>query len=90
MNKAELISAVANKSELTKADSEKVVAAFISAVSETLKAKESLTLVGFGTFKVTHRKAKTGVNPKTGEKIQIAAKDVPVFKPGKALKELVR
>ena len=62
------------------------VAAFV----KELKGKGKVTLVGFGTFAVAHRKQKTGVNPKTGQKITISAKDVPVFKPGKALKEMVK
>jgi DNA-binding protein HU-beta len=64
--------------------------AFIETVSEELKNKGKVTLVGFGTFAVAHRKEKTGVNPKTGDKIAIKAKDVPVFKAGKGLKEMVK
>ncbi len=67
-----------------------MVNAFIETVSDELKGKGKVTLVGFGTFAVAHRKTKSGVNPKTGAKITIAAKDVPVFKPGKALKEVVK
>ena len=90
MNKTELIKAIAAKAKLKLSDTEKLVNAFIETVSEELKSKGKVTLVGFGTFGVAHRKAKTGVNPKTGAKITIPAKNVPVFKPGKALKEMVR
>ena len=90
MNKTELISEISAKAGLKKVDAEKGFNALIDALTETLKNKENVTLVGFGTFRVAHRKAKTGVNPKTGAKLQIAAKDVPVFKAGKALKELVK
>ncbi|MCP5046295.1 MAG: HU family DNA-binding protein [bacterium] len=90
MNKTELVKAIAAKSSLKLSDTEKLVNAFIETVSDELKGKGKVTLVGFGTFAVAHRKEKTGVNPKTGSKITIKAKDVPVFKAGKALKELVR
>jgi DNA-binding protein HU-beta len=90
MNKTELVKAIAAKAKLKLSDTEKLVNAFIETVSEELKNKGKVTLVGFGTFAVAHRKQKTGVNPKTGAKITIAAKDVPVFKPGKALKEMVK
>ena len=90
MNKTELVKAIAAKTKLKLSDTEKLVNAFIETVSEELKKKGKVTLVGFGTFAVAHRKAKTGVNPKTGSKITIGAKDVPVFKAGKALKEIVK
>lgn len=90
MNKTELVKAIAGKANLKLSDTEKLVNAFIHTVSEELKDKGKVTLVGFGTFAVAHRKQKTGVNPKTGAKITIQAKDVPVFKPGKALKEMVK
>jgi DNA-binding protein HU-beta len=90
MNKTELVKAIAGKAKQKLSDTEKLVNAFIETVSEELKGKGKVTLVGFGTFAVAHRKQKTGVNPKTGQKITIAAKDVPVFKPGKALKEMVK
>jgi DNA-binding protein HU-beta len=90
MNKTELIRSTAAKTKMKLSDTEKLVNAFIVTVSEELKGKGKVTLVGFGTFAVAHRKAKTGVNPKTGAKITIKAKDVPVFKPGKALKEMVK
>ena len=90
MNKTELVKSIAAKTKMKLSDTEKLVNAFIETVSEELKGKGKVTLVGFGTFAVAHRKAKTGVNPKTGAKITIKAKDVPVFKPGKALKEMVK
>lgn len=86
MNKTELVKEIAGKAKLKLSDTEKLVDAFIDTVSEELKKKGKVTLVGFGTFAVAHRKQKEGVNPKTGAKITIAAKDVPVFKAGKALK----
>ncbi len=92
MNKTELVKAIAGKAKLKLSETEKLVNAFIETVSDELKkkGKAKVTLVGFGTFAVAHRKEKTGVNPKTGAKITIKSKDVPVFKPGKALKELVK
>ena len=90
MNKTEMVKAIAGKAKLKLSDTEKLVNAFIETVSDELKGKGKVTLVGFGTFGVAHRKQKTGVNPKTGAKITIKAKDVPVFKPGKALKEMVK
>lgn len=90
MNKTELVKAIAAKASLKLSDTEKMVNAFIETVSDELKDKGKVTLVGFGTFAVAHRKEKTGVNPKTGDKITIKAKDVPVFKAGKALKEMVK
>jgi DNA-binding protein HU-beta len=90
MNKTELVKAIAAKAKLKLSDTEKMVNAFIETVSDELKGKGKVTLVGFGTFAVAHRKEKTGVNPKTGDKIKIKAKDVPTFKAGKALKEMVK
>lgn len=90
MNKTELVKAIAGKAKLKLSDTEKLVNAFIETVSDELKGKGKVTLVGFGTFGVAHRKQKTGVNPKTGAKITIKAKDVPVFKAGKALKDSVK
>jgi DNA-binding protein HU-beta len=90
MNKTELVKAIAEKANLRVSDTERLVSSFIDSVSGELKKKGKVTLVGFGTFAVAHRKQKTGVNPKTGAKITIKAKDVPVFKPGKALKDLVK
>lgn len=90
MNKNELVKAIAGRAKLKLSDTEKLVNAFIETVSDELKGKGKVTLVGFGTFAVAHRKEKTGVNPKTGAKITIKAKNVPVFKPGKALKDTVK
>ena len=89
MTKAELINAVAQKTELSKKDSEKAVVAVIDAISETLAAGEKVALVGFGTFEVKERAAREGINPRTKEKIEIPASKLPVFKAGKALKEVV-
>ena len=89
MTKAELINAVAQKTELSKKDSEKAVVAVIDAISETLAAGEKVALVGFGTFEVKERAAREGINPRTKEKIEIPASKLPVFKAGKALKEAV-
>ena len=89
MTKAELVTEVAAKSGLTKKDSEKAVAAVIETVSETLAKGESIQLVGFGTFEVRERAARTGINPRTKEKISIPATKVPAFKAGCALKDAV-
>ena len=89
MTKADLVNAMADKAGVSKADSEKALKAFIDVVTEALQAGDKVALVGFGTFKVAERKARTGVNPSTGKKIQIPARKVPVFKPGKKLKESV-
>ena len=89
MNKTELVSSIAEKSELTKKDAEKAVNALFASIEEALARGEKVQLVGFGTFEVRERKARTGRNPQTGEEIQIAAAKVPAFKPGKALKEAV-
>ena len=90
MNKNELVKTIAQKADLKITETEKLVNSFMNIISDELKMKGKVTLVGFGTFKTAHRKAKTGVNPKTGAKINIPAKNVPVFKPGKALKDLVK
>jgi len=89
MNKNELVKAIAAKTDSKLTDSEKMTNAFIETVSGELKKKGKVTLVGFGTFAVVHRKEKMGVNPKTGAKIKIKAKNVPKFTAGKALKNLV-
>ena len=100
MNKTELVKAIAAKLQGTGTgtggggprlkDVERLLDAFVETVSGKLNEKGKVTLVGFGTFAVAHRKKKTGINPKTGDKITIKAKDVPVFKPGKTLKEVVK
>jgi len=89
MNKQELVAAMAGKSGLTKADSEKALNAFTAAVADALGKGDSVQLVGFGTFAVSQRSARTGKNPRTGEKLKIAAKKVAKFKPGKALADKV-
>lgn len=89
MNKSELISAIAEWSDLTKADAGRALDATISAITESLKDGEPVTLIGFGTFEVRDRAARTGRNPRTGETIQIKASKNPAFKAGKALKDAV-
>ena len=89
MNKQELVSAMAEKAGLTKADSEKALNAFTAAVADALGKGENVQLVGFGTFSVSARAARTGKNPRTGAKITIAAKKVAKFKAGKALADKV-
>lgn len=89
MNKAELIDAIADKSGLSKADSGRALDAFVDAISAALKNNDQVTVVGFGTFLTRQRAARTGRNPQTGAEIQIAAANVPAFKPGKALKDAV-
>ena len=87
MNKAELVAAIAAKTELSKKDSEKALKAFIDVVSEDLKKGEKVQLVGFGTFEVAKRAAREGRNPQTGKAMKIAASKAPKFKAGKALKD---
>ena len=89
MNKTELIAAVAEKAELSKKDAEKALKAFTDVVAEELVKGEKIQLVGFGTFEVAEREEKEGRNPKTGEKMTIAASRSPKFKAGKALKDMV-
>ena len=89
MNRKELIDALAAKTDSTKADAERSVAALIDIISGTLKKGDSLTLVGFGTFEVRKRAARTGRNPKTGEELKIKAAKVPAFKAGATLKAVV-
>lgn len=90
MNKTELIAAVAEKAELTKKDADAAVKAVIDAVTEALKDGEKVALVGFGTFEVKTRAARTGKNPRTGEVINIPEAKVPSFKAGSALKDAVK
>lgn len=87
MNKIELITAMAEKSGLTKKDSENALKAFIESVEETLASGDKVQLVGFGTFETRERAAREGRNPRTKEIIQIPATTVPVFKAGSAFKE---
>lgn len=89
MNKAELIAAVAAKTGITKKQAAEAVDAVTETITNTLKTGESVLLVGFGTFEAKKKDARTGRNPKTGEPIEIAARTVPGFKPGKDLKDAV-
>ena len=89
MTKNELIAAVAEKSGLTKKDSEKAVAAVFESITETLAKGEKLSVVGFGSFEVKERAERTGINPRTNEPMTIAASKSPVFKAGKGLKDSV-
>ena len=89
MNKAELIDAVAEGADISKAAATRAVDTMFDSITNTLKSGSQVTLVGFGTFTVKDRAARTGRNPRTGEPIQIAASRVPGFKAGKALKDAV-
>ncbi len=89
MNKADLINATAEKAGLSKKDAEKAVNAAIAIINDALIEGDKIQLVGFGAFEVKERKARIGRNPKTKESINIPASKVPVFKPGKALKDAV-
>lgn len=90
MSKQELVNFMADKTDLSKKDSEAALAAFLDGVKNALKKGDSVTLVGFGTFNVSNRSARQGRNPQTGATINIPARKVPVFKAGKGLKEVVR
>ncbi len=89
MNKNELVAAVADESGLSKADAGKAIDSVFEAITGSLKDGNEVRLVGFGTFSVSHRKATTGRNPRTGESIQIPASNQPKFKAGKGLKTAV-
>ncbi len=90
MNKGELIDAMAKEAGLTKADAGSALNAFVGAVSKSLKKGDAVQLIGFGTFSISKRAARTGRNPQTGKEIKIAAKKVAKFKAGKALAEVVK
>lgn len=90
MNKAELVEEVAGKVGLTKKETNNAVDAITSAITDSLVRNERVTLVGFGTFEVRRRRARKGVNPQTRKTIQIPAKKVPKFRPGKGLRERVK
>ena len=90
MNKAELIDAIASGADLTKADAKKALDAFINATSGALKKGDRVALVGFGSFSVASRSARTGRNPQTGKEIKIAAKKVVKFKAGSELSDVVK
>jgi len=87
MNKSELVAAIAEKTQTTKTAAEEALKATIEVISEQLACGEQITLIGFGNFKVTRREARKGRNPQTGKEIDIPAKNVIKFSPGKALEE---
>ncbi|WP_251717002.1 HU family DNA-binding protein [Lactobacillus agrestimuris] len=89
-NKAELVSDVATKTELTKKDVTAAVDAIFSSIQDELTNGNKVQLIGFGTFEVRHRVARKGRNPQTGKEIEIPASEVPAFKPGKALKDAIK
>lgn len=90
MNKQAVVDAVADKTGLSKKDSEMAVAAVLEIITDELQGRGTVAFTGFGTFSTSDRKARQGVNPATGEKIQIAATTVPKFKAGKSLKDAVK
>ena len=90
MNKTELVTALAEKAEVSKKDAEKVLNALVETVQEAVKAGDKVQLVGFGTFESKARAAREGKNPQTGEVIKIAACKVPSFKAGKAFKDMLK
>lgn len=89
MTKAELVTMVAEKADMTKKDAETAITAVIDSITDTLAKGDKVQLVGFGTFEVRARAAREGVNPQTGKKIKIEATKVPAFKAGRALKDAV-
>lgn len=89
MNKAQLIDAVADATDISKASASRAVESVLDIITSSLKKGDSVTLVGFGTFTTRNRAARSGRNPRTGATIQIPASTLPVFKPGKALKDAV-
>ncbi len=89
MNKGELVDAVASKAEVTKKDADKIISAVVESIMEAVSSGDKVTLVGFGSFERRHRKAREGRNPKTGEKMEIPATEVPAFSAGKLFKEKV-
>jgi len=89
LTKKELADEVAKKASLTKKDAEAAVEAVLESITKTLKKGQKVQLVGFGTFEVRRRKARTGINPQTKAKIKIAASKAPAFRPGKSLKDAI-
>lgn len=87
MNKGDLIAKIQSDADVTKSQAEDALSAVLDGISGALKSGDSVSLIGFGTFSVNNRPARQGVNPRTGEKIQIAAKNVAKFKPGKKLSD---
>ncbi|KDM91983.1 nucleoid-associated protein HU-alpha [Photobacterium galatheae] len=90
MNKTQLIELIAEQADLTKAQAKDALESTLGGITEALKSGDQVQLIGFGTFKVNHRAARTGRNPQTGKEIQIAAANVPAFVAGKALKDSVK
>lgn len=90
MNKAELIDAIALGANLNKKQAKAALEATLTAITDSLKANDPVQLIGFGTFKVNQRQARTGRNPRTGEELHIAAANVPAFVSGKALKDALK
>lgn len=90
MNKSELIAAMADKAELSKADAGRALDSFVEVLAKALKKNDKVSLVGFGTFAVRKRAARTGRNPKTGAPLKISASKNPTFKAGKALKDAIK
>jgi len=90
MNKTELVDAIATKADLSKAEAKLALEAMLSSITQTLQEGEQVQLVGFGTFKVSHRAGRTGRNPQTGQEIAIAASNIPAFVAGKALKDAIK
>ncbi len=89
MNKAELIESISDSADLSKSSAGRALDAAIEGITKALKKGDTVTLVGFGTFSVRHRKARIGRNPRTGDEISINASKAPGFKPGKALKDAI-
>lgn len=89
MNKSELIAEIATQAGITKVEASKVIDATTAAITGSLKKGEAVTLIGFGTFKVSKRAARTGRNPRTGAELKVAARNAPAFTAGKALKDAV-
>ena len=87
MNKSDLIEHIAKEADLSKASAARALDAFVSGITETLKQGSEVSLVGFGTFAVGDREARTGRNPRTGEALEIKAAKIPKFRPGKGLKD---
>ena len=90
MNKQELISKIAEKTDISRKDATAALTALITSITEALKAGEKIAIPNLGTFEVRERAARTGKNPRTGEAVEIAAKRLPAFKPAKALKDAVK
>lgn len=90
MNRSEIVDAISSQTGATKADTNRLLTAFTQVVEKNIRKKDGVRIVGFGTFKVSKRKAKVVRNPQTGDEIKIQARTVPVFRPGKWLRESVK